>query len=461
MLISIIDFALWMDGSIVSGAAEGNISGVAVDTREIAPGNAFFAFKGSNSDGHLHLVQAQAAGAAAVVVCRARLGTFSLPDNIAVIAVDDVEISLGAAAAKFRRRFSPLVTAVTGSVGKTTTREMICAAISSKQTVLTNKRNFNNEIGVPLTLFNLTKEHSAAVIEMGMRGRGQIEYLCRIVAPSIGVITNVGFSHIESLGSQDAIADAKSELFDFIAGEISACAIYNGDDSYLVERAKHLHESLRCVSFGVNPENDIVIVSYQSVSGGGSAIDYCVHGENVRLFWSQSGVHNAMNGAAALAVACEYGIPALEAVANLASFQGLPMRLDTHVLANGAVLVNDAYNASPDSSLALLNWMNEREAIRKILVFGDMLELGEFSAALHEKVGNTAADAADLMICIGEMAALAGHAYAAKNPLDRCLQMESNQQVIDWLDGNVRKGDLIVLKASRGMHFEEIAAALK
>ena len=460
MMISILNFAGFVDGSIIQGGTLGTITGVAIDTREILAGNVFFAFKGKKSDGHIFIEQAKDAGAVAAVVRNDMVGLLNFPVGITIIAVNDVEIALGASAAAFRGEFAPRVTAVTGSVGKTTTREMICTAISSKHNVLTNKRNFNNEIGVPLTLFNMTDAHSSAVIEMGMRGKGQIEYLCNIVKPQIGVITNIGYSHIELLGSQAAIADAKFELFYYLDRQKDACVIYNGDDAYLGERINKLSSAVKRVSFGRAVTNNIYIVSYRATSDGGSAIEYSVHGESVYLGWKHAGMHNAMNAAAALAVACEYGVPIKEAIINLSAFDGIPMRLDTRELADGSVLVNDAYNASPDSTLALLGWMSERKAQRKILVFGNMLELGDFSAEMHEKIGIAAADVADVMVCVGEMAAIAGRAFARRKSDKAYINLCNNQEVAQWLTLYKENDDLIVLKASRGMHFEEISLAI-
>lgn len=461
MLISIQDFSQWMNGKLVSGDATKEITGAVFDTREIKDGNVFFAFQGEKSDGHAFLAQAEQAGAVAVVVRQDRLDGLNMPLHAAVIAVADVELALGNAAAKYRRLFTPVVTAVTGSVGKTTTREMICCALSSKEKTFTNKKNFNNEIGVPMTLFEIDKEHTAGVVEMGMRGHGQIEYLCNIADPQIGVITNVGYSHIELLGSQDGIADAKYELFDYLAGKEKACAIYNGDDPYLASRAERLPKHVKCVSFGMMAQNDVVVIKYDADAKGGSVVEYSVHGKRIKLVWQQSGVHNAINGAAALAVAAEYGVSAEEAVANLARFTGVPMRLDACTLSNGALLVNDAYNASPDSTLALLGWVGEREAERKILVFGDMLELGDYSQELHTLIGQEAAEVADILISIGEMAYIAADAYAKEKLAQPVFKMASNQEAVKWLKENIIDGDLVVLKASRGMHFEEIAAALK
>jgi len=457
------------NGELVSPRENSRIetfcTGVSTDTRTLENGALFIALKGENFDGHKYLTQAADGGAIAAIVEKSSLTEIeNAPDSLALIAVDNTLEALGALAAFHRRRFDIPVVAVTGSYGKTTTRAMIAAALGAKYNVLTSQGNFNNEIGVPQTLLKLNESHEVAVIEMGMRGEGQIEYLSEIASPTIGVITNIGPQHIELLGSIQNIAEAKAEVLQSLPPH--GAAILSADDEYIDFFTDQVAGSV--VRFGLNPSAEFHVSSTHTETNGN--ISFSIQNSELKtrnLKLPLPGEHNAVNAAAALAVAGVLGVPLEDAARALENVEvpGARMR----VIKNeklGLTVIDDCYNAGPTSTRAALQTLRDFPIIagnpgRRVAVLGAMKELGHHSAAEHRGVGALAAHCAELVIGVGEdtkplleeaqaVGAIPFHTHWCEDA--DCAAT----QVRDW----VREGDVILVKGSRSVGLETVVNAL-
>lgn len=439
-------------GELVAGDANTRITGVSTDTRTLQPGDLFVALTGENSDGHKFLADALAKGAAGVVVSR------KVESQCLTIRVADTLTALGDLAAFYRSKFQPVVVAVTGSVGKTTTKEMIAAVAAAKGPVLKNEGNFNNEIGLPLTLLNLSRRHKTAVVEMAMRGAGQIDYLAGIAKPQIGVITNIHMVHIELLGTIDAIADAKGELLDHLPAD--GTAVLNADDAYFEYLRRRA--SCRVVSFGESAGADVRAISSGIDSKG------CCHFE-VRtptgafdVHVPVPGEHNIKDALAAIAVGEELGIDHESTRAALAGFKAPEKRSNVIPARRGYVVIDDTYNAGPASVRSAVRTLTMMEGDRKIAVLGDMLELGEHAIEAHLEIGRAVKDCGvDLLIVVGELAKLiARGAIDAGMPIAAVAEFEDSAQAAKEVPAKVRERDVVLVKGSRAMKMERIVEGL-
>ncbi|MGB3612168.1 MAG: UDP-N-acetylmuramoyl-tripeptide--D-alanyl-D-alanine ligase, partial [Elainellaceae cyanobacterium] len=379
------------------------ITGIATDSRTTAPGQLFLALVGDTFDGHGFIPEAQVKGAIAAIVSRP-VPADSFPSQATTlpqILVPDTLAAYQAIARWWRHQCRATIVAVTGSVGKTTTKELIAAVLATQGSVLKTQSNYNNEIGVPKTLLELTPDHDYAVIEMGMRGRGEIALLSQIAQPDVAVITNVGTAHIERLGSEAAIAQAKCELL----AEMPplSTAILNGDDDRLRYTAEAVWSG-KTVTYGLEQGD---------VRGTIEADRVQVNGRTLPL--PLPGRHNALNFLAALAVAQVLGVDWKPLEAGLSVT--LPMgRAQRYALPNDIVLLDETYNAGLESMVAALTVLSETPAIRRIAVLGTMKELGDHSTALHRRVGEAVARLGiDLLLILADEAeqqALAGGALS-------------------------------------------------
>lgn len=439
-------------GELVSGDADTKITGVSIDTRTIEPGNLFIALTGENSDGHKFLADALAKGAVGVVVSR------KVEANCLAIRVPDTLLALGDLAAHYRSEFSPTVVGVTGSVGKTTTKEMIAAVAAAKGPVLKNEGNFNNEIGLPLTLLNLAPRHKTAVVEMAMRGAGQIAYLAKIAKPSIGVITNIHMSHIELLGSMDAIADAKGELLDFLPSD--GAAILNADDAYF----KHLSGRAKCrvVSFGESPRADVRAVSSGIDAKGCCHFDVATPAGSFEVHIHVPGEHNIKDALAAIAVGEELGISHEDIRKALSGFKAPEKRSNVIPSRRGYVVIDDTYNASPASVASAVKTLSMMDGDRKVAVLGDMLELGDHSIEAHLQIGRAVNDyGIDLLVAVGELAKLiARGAIDAGMSISAVSEFEDSAQAAKEISSKLHERDVVLVKGSRAMKMERIVEGL-
>jgi UDP-N-acetylmuramoyl-tripeptide--D-alanyl-D-alanine ligase len=446
-------------GGLLKGSPDASVSGISTDSRKAGPGYLFVPLKGERYDGHDFIQGAFEAGAAAVLTERgtadvsgASAGEDAYGGKI-LIKVDNTLKALQDIAAYYRNRFSIPFVGITGSVGKTSTKDMVACALGARYNVLKNEGNLNNEIGVPLTIFRLEDSHEAAVVEMGMSGFGEIRVLTGIVRPKVGIITNIGMSHIEKLGTRQNILKAKLELLEGLQPD--GLLILNGDDVMLSGVKELLN--VRTVSYGL--EEGVDYQAYNVRSRGENGIDFgitlCGREYNVHL--PTPGVHNVYNALAALAAGHELGIDVQELIEGIAAYSPGSMRLNI-IKANGITIINDAYNASPQSVKAAIDVLDELGADRRIAVLGDMLELGEWSADAHLETGhNTAGSRTDLLITVGAAAAdIARGAVEAGFPPEDAVMKSSNQDALDYLKSIVRQGDAVLVKGSRGMTLEKV-----
>lgn len=423
-------------------------SQVETDTRAITAGALFVALRGETFDGHDYVLQAEKQGASGAIVAEDR------PEyrkgGFAVIIVPDTRKAYQDLARFHRRRFSIPIIAVTGSVGKTSTRSMIAAVLSQKYRVLQTEKNFNNEIGLPKTLLQLTPEHEACVVEMGMRGLGQIAELAAIAEPDIGVVTNVGKSHIELLGSQENIARAKSELVQALSAD--GIAILNQDDSYVASMADLCRGKV--VGYGIT-SNAAIRASRVVCSEKGLRFACRCFDQVMDIHMPLIGSHNVYNALAAIAAGRVLGLTEHQLQRGLSEYRGMPMRQELIHLGE-YTFINDAYNANPASMSEALKSLSLLTKGRKIAVLGGMLELGDWTVREHEKIGAEAADLGlDALITMGEPASYIADA-ARKNGLDAVYTTEDHAGAADCLRHILRPGDTVLLKGSRGFAMEKI-----
>lgn len=428
-------------------------TGVCTDTRQGSAGSVFFALRGERSDGHAYVHQAAAGGAVAAVVER-ELSDARLP----LLIVPDALRALGDLARSYLARFAIPRIAVTGSVGKTTVRAMTACALSGRYTVCQSQRNHNNEIGVPLTALGAGPEHTAAVMEMAMRGTGQIAYLADIVRPSAAVITNIGLSHIELLGSRERIAEAKAEVLGALP-EDGTAALPKDDAFYAF-----LRDRCRCsvVTFGTGPDADYQASQPRLGDDGVTRFTINDHPFEVRA----PGVPYAINAAAACAVACSLGVPLEEAADRLRSFIPADMRMVVREAPGCVTVLDDTYNAAPDSmlaALASLALLAARGRRRTVAVLGDMKELGEHSAAAHTMVGESAEAAGlGLLVTVGSEASRIAEAASRRRPggPSAVVQFSGTEEAAAQVGALIIPGDVVLVKGSRAMGMERIVTAL-
>lgn len=423
---------------------------VSTDTRAIEVGNLFVALKGDTFDGHDFLKTAREKGATGAIVEHGR-GI----DGLVCIEVDSTLQAYQNLARYHRRRFAIPVVAVTGSSGKTTTKEMIATVLATKYAVLKTEKNFNNEIGLPKTLLQLTDEHEACVVEMGMRGLGQIKELADIAEPTIGVITNVGTSHIELLGSQEAIAQAKGELIQAIKED--GTAILNGDDSFV--KAMDSLTAGKTIYYGIHRPATVQGVQLKYRKDGIGFTCRCFD-EVFPVTLPMIGEHNVYDALAAITVGRILGVPSAKIAKGLAAFAGTPMRQEI-VSFPDFVILNDAYNANPASMAESIRALGQLEGKRKIAMLGDMLELGGYTKESHREVGRLLAEEGySAVFTFGEAAKyIAKAAKEAGVPIVKPCTSHM-EMANEYLEMAV-KGDVILVKGSRGLRMERVVQELK
>ena len=452
--LSVKDLLQATNGNLISGNELDEINNIAIDSRKAKLGDVFIAIIGENLDGHKFMQSALDNGCKTFIKNRSNSIKFESSD-INLIEVDDTTIALGDIAKYYKEKFVIPYIGVTGSVGKTTTKDMIYAAISNNFDTLKNEGNFNNHIGVPLTLFNLNKKHECAIIEMGMSNFNEIEYLANIVNPKIGVISNIGLSHIENLGSQDGILKAKLEITtNFDENNI---LIVNGDDEYLSKVCKEdCNYNLK--TFGFNSNNDVYCTEY-IMSEDSINFKCIINGKEEAIFIPTVGKHNIYNAMAAILVGLTLGMELEDIKLGLRGFTASKMRLDIFKK-NDLTIINDAYNASPDSMKAALDILGRYEK-RRVAILGDMFEMGEHSEYGHRLVGESSINNVDVLITVGDMSKFISD-EAKKLGLDsnNIYHFKTKELAIESLDSLINKDDAVLVKASRGMKLEEIVEYL-
>jgi UDP-N-acetylmuramoyl-tripeptide--D-alanyl-D-alanine ligase len=414
--------------------------------------------------------QAFAAGAPAAVVDAAWAPATPLARAVAsgarpgaLLAVPDTLAALGAIARHHRRRFPVPLVGVTGSVGKTSTREMIGAILRRRGPALKTEGNLNNEIGVPQTLLGLAPGHWAGVVEMGMSAAGEIARLAAIAEPRVGVVTNAGLAHVEHLGSEDAVADAKAELYAALPAD--GIAVANADDARVLRRAQASGRRMLTFAVGRKRRGDVVALEVLEHGAEGLRFLLGVGNRELEAFVGIPGAHNAANAAAAAAAAIALGCSDREIVEGLADARPVGRRMRVERLASGVTLIDDCYNANPVSMAAALETLRDlaaRGGGRPVAALGDMLELGPESEALHRALGERVArEGVALYAAFGPRSrAAADGALAAGLPPGAVFHGEDVQALAAFLRERLAPGDVLLVKASRGMQLERLVEAL-
>ena len=453
-------------GVLVARAGAGldpvaRLAGVSIDSRTIRGGELFVAIHGPSHDGHDHVAGAFERGALAAVVAAAKVG--QLPDAIRTkcIVVDDTFVALKQFARAVRETWGGKIAGVTGSVGKTTTKEILAALLGARFRVLKSEGNFNNEYGLPLTLFKLDESHEAAVLEMGMSRRGELARLAEIARPDVGVVTRVSPAHLEFFSSVDEIALAKRELIEGLNGKDST-AVLNADDARVATFGTFAPG--RVLTYGIEQPAFFTAENIEDRGALGTTFDYVSPEGRVRLDLASPGRHVITNALASLAAASVWGIGIEEARMILPRFRPPSMRGELLRFSNGAALINDSYNSSPAALQAMTALLAATPGFRRrILAAGEMRELGETSAQLHREAGIYAAKtgAIDWVIGVeGQASELIEGAASAGILRDRLKFFSSSSDAAQFLQTELRAGDLLLVKGSRGVKMERIVEAL-
>ncbi len=424
--------------------AQATLADVCTDTRKIQPGSLFVCLRGERFDGHAFASQAAQLGAAALLV------DHPVDADVPQLVVTDTGKALLQLAGWYRRRFQLPVVGLTGSVGKTTTKEFIALVLGAKYNTLKTQGNLNNEIGVPQMLFRLEDSHTAAVIEMGMNHFGEISRLTRAVAPTVGLITNIGVSHIENLGSRAGILQAKLEILEGMAPD--APLIVNMDN-----------DMLRTVKLGDRPlltfaiDDQSADFTATDIAEQGSTTTFTVHHStfNQPVTIPTVGIHNVYNALAAMAVGYVTGVDSAAAASALANYVPAGMRQNL-VQVGGVQVIEDCYNASPDSMRAALQTLGKLPVHRRYAVLGAMLELGDYAKEAHTQVGKMAAEnGIDSVLAYGADAAYIVEA-AKQAGLENARLFDTKEALAQSLAQQVQPGDGVLFKGSRGMHLEDV-----
>jgi UDP-N-acetylmuramoyl-tripeptide--D-alanyl-D-alanine ligase len=441
-----------------------------IDSRAVQPGDVFVAFRGEQTDGHFYVSDAFGRGAVAAIVEQdvpIEALIYDLRHNVTqrtikqwtlpvIFRVDNSLLALQELAKWWRARLTDLrVIGITGSVGKSSTKELIATVLERDYTILKSEGNLNNEIGLPLTLLQLEAKHQRAVLEMGMYARGEITRLAELAQPIVGVVTNVGPVHLERLGSIEAIAEAKAELVQALPP--AGTAILNFDDARVL--AMRDQTQAQVLTYGLDPQADLW--ADEIASEGLEGIHFTLHyrGEEFHVQVPLLGRHSVHTALRAVAVGLAEGMSWDHILEGLQDRRA-QLRLVAVPGPNGSTILDDSYNASPASMIAALNLLAELTG-RKIAVLGDMLELGEYEDEGHHMVGLRAIDATDVLVTVGELGrAMAQEALNNGMAPDRVQTCATNEEATAYLNAIVQPGDMILIKGSRGLHMEDIVNAL-
>src|SRR6266852_792831 len=437
------------------------VAGVSIDSRTVRAGELFVAIHGPRHDGHDHVGSALGSGAIAAVVAESQLSRFAGEIGSRCIAVVETFEALKQLASAVRQAWGGKIAGVTGSVGKTTTKEILAALLGAKLRVLKSEGNLNNEYGLPLTLLRLEETHQAAVLEMGMSRRGELARLAAIARPDVGVVTRVSPAHLEFFASVDEIALAKRELIEGLNGHEST-AVLNADDPRVA--AFGAFAPGRVLTYGIEKLAFFTAREIEDRGALGTAFDYVSPEGRVRLELSVPGRHAIANALAALAAASVWGIGAAEAQSVFRTMRAPAMRGELLQFSNGAALINDSYNSSPAALQAMTELLAATPNFRRrILAAGEMRELGTASPELHREAGKFAANTGKIDWIIGvagDAVQIVEGAVAAGLPRTHTQFFATPQEAAEFLAGFIGKGDLLLVKGSRGVKMEQIVESL-
>lgn len=448
MRVKISDIVKATGGKLLCGDEGAVVTSFFTDSREAKAGAMFVPIRGERADGHAYIPAVLESPAAATFT------DHEIPlGEKPIVLVKDCREALQKAAAWYRGQFDIPVVGITGSVGKTTAKEMVAQALTAKFRVLKTAGNQNSQIGVPFTVCGLKKEHTAAVVEMGVSIPGEMGRIAAVVRPTCAVMTNIGVSHIEFMKTRENILKEKAHIADYLPW--SGTLFVNGDDDLLPTLKETLGNKV--VTFGLGPNCDWRAYSLKEADKGTFFTCQSPSGEKTELFVPAAGEHNVRNALSAMAVARYLEIPAEDAVRAIAAYKAPAMRQQV-IEANGLLIIDDSYNASPDSMRSAIDVLSTRQVPgRKAAVLADMLELGDFAHQGHREVGEYArSHGVELLVAVGPLSKEIAAGYG-----EGAVWFETNQQAIEYLKGTLRPGDALLVKGSRGMATDQIVAALK
>ena len=427
------------------------INGITIDSRKIEAGQLFIPFKGERTDGHQYVADAIKQGAAAAFWQK---DVPNPPENLPLIFVDDSLKAIQALAKSYLRQLNVKVVGITGSNGKTSTKDITTSLLSLKYKVQKTEGNYNNHLGLPLTVLGLEEDTDIAVLEMGMSGRGEIDFLSRLAEPDIAVITNIGESHMQDLGSREGIAEAKLEILNGLKDK--GRFIYFGDELLLSSRMKNSKVDTK--TFGMDHANDLYPLEINALENGSA---FHINKIAAPFQLPVLGNHNILNALAAMLVAEYFDIPYEEMNKGLQSLKLTNMRMELVEGKSGVKIINDAYNASPTSMLAAIDVLKKLPGHdQKIAVLGDMLELGDKEESFHYQMGERLEDV-DYVLTYGKLGSFIAEGAKTVLPADRVFAFFEKEPLIDKLVSYLNEETVVLVKASRGMKLEEIVKAIQ
>jgi len=448
-------------GRLLQGKEKTSFRGISTDSRTVAEGELFIALKGERFDGHQFAIEALKKRAGGVIIEEDKVRDIRWNGYrpSAVIAVKDALHALGDIARERRRKFGTPVVALTGSNGKTTTKEMISVSLEAAFPVLKTKGNLNNLIGLPLTLLNLTEQERIVVLEMGMNVPGEIRRLTEIAEPDVGLITNIEGVHLEGMGSLERVREEKGELFRRMRQD--GTILVNQDDPRVIDLASEFHGQK--ITFGIDHPAEVMAKEIRLQDVGGTSFTLMMEGVTLEITLPFLGGHFVSNALSAIAAASLFGIELEKVKEALEHLSPSPMRMEILHPQEGVTLINDAYNANPRSMELALEVLSQMKGKgRGIAVLGDMLELGEYSVEAHQHIGERIGELSiDFLLALGEEAPVLVES-AMRHGLDseKARIVESHTEAISMLKKMARDGDWILVKGSRRMGMEKIAEGL-
>ncbi len=446
-------------GKLLIGNLKENCENFCTDTRKILENDVYVGLKGENFNGNEYYEEALKKGAKVAIVSGIEIPKEKLEQykDKTIIEVDDSLIAFGKIAEYKRSLYNIPVIQVTGSVGKTSTRDIIANVVRTKYKTLQTEGNLNNHIGLPTTLLKL-KDHEALVVESGMNHLGEISYLGKITKPTIAVITNVGTAHIGLLGSRENILKAKLEILENL--KPGGTIVINNDNDMLNKWAKE-DKSYKKYTFGIDEEADVMAYNIK-IGNKSSTYNVKINNEEYTVNVPVSGKHFVYNSLCAIAIGNLLGISPENIIKGIETFSLTKNRMEVVKVKDNVTVINDAYNASYDSMKPAIEYLKELPAKRKIAVLGDMFELGEFSEEIHRKVGiEVVTHKIDILVTVGKLAKyIAEEAKYLRMPEKNIISLETTEEASEYLNKNLQKDDAVLLKAAHGMRFSEILKSI-
>ena len=439
-----------IDGEVIIQKEEINFNKISIDTRKIEKDNVYLAIKGANFNGNDFVLKAFECGASIAIIDEIKFDLKEANNKGTVIKVKNTREALLNLAKFYREKLGLKVIGITGSTGKTSTKDLVAAVLSEKYNVFKTKGNFNNDIGLPLMILELTSSYDVAVLEMGMSSLGEIELLASVARPNIGVITNIGLSHIENLKTQENILKAKMEICTFF--DENSILIVNAEDKLLQNVSDN---GYKVKKIGYNHEYDVYA---SNIILREEETEFLAHafGEEAVFTLPMAGKHNVLNAMLAIEVAECLNVSFEEMVKGIDNLEATSMRLQV-IKKQGLTIINDCYNASPDSMKSSLDVLSAYKSGRRVAILGDMYELGDESEKAHFEVGKYANDKVDILIVIGEY--IKNFKDGFNN--DSIIMYNTKEECIKELENIVEKDDVVLVKASRGVKLEDVVKSLE